>query len=114
MDTSAEKRRHPRLARELDLSLVLRPRAPGSHRGLHLYTRDISLTGISVILPEPIRPDTDVELWLTLEEGEPLCHLLGTVAWCGQVTGQWHAGIALELERGDGRAWASSFSESSS
>lgn len=109
MDTSAEKRRHPRIARELDLSLVLRPRAPGSRRGLHLHTRDISLTGISVILPEPIRPDTDVELWLTLDEGEPLCHLLGTVAWCGQVAGQWHAGIALELDGADGPAWQTRF-----
>ncbi|WP_111657011.1 PilZ domain-containing protein [Isoalcanivorax indicus] len=118
MATAKDKRRYPRTAHAVTLSLILRPRVPGSaeaSRGLHVSTHDISLAGISVLLPEPIRPDTDVELSLVLsEDDDRLCHLHGTVAWCGHSDGQLLAGIALDLERGDGRAWASSFSESSS
>ncbi|MCH8543032.1 MAG: PilZ domain-containing protein [Alcanivorax sp.] len=118
MATAKDKRRYPRTAREVALALILRPRIPGSpegSRGLHVSTRDISLAGISVLLPEPIRPDTDVELSLVLsEDDDRLCHLHGTVAWCGHTDGQLLAGIALDLARADGGRWARSFSESSS
>ncbi|MBZ2190543.1 PilZ domain-containing protein [Alcanivorax sp. JB21] len=113
MATAKDKRRYPRTAHEVALALILRPRIPGSpeaSRGLHVSTRDISLTGISVLLSEPIRPDTDVELSLVLEEdADSVCHLHGTVAWCGRNDGQLLAGIALDLERADGRTWAGCF-----
>lgn len=76
---------------------------------LSLTSHDISLAGISVELPAPIKPDTDVELWVVLLENDGTYHLYGTVAWCAAPEGHLLAGVALDLERGDGRLWAAHF-----
>ena len=47
-------------------------------------------------------------MYLPEKAGAPL-HLFGTVAWCAAPLGQWRAGIALDLERGDGGVWEARF-----
>ncbi|EKF73466.1 hypothetical protein A11A3_13515 [Alcanivorax hongdengensis A-11-3] len=114
METAKEHRRYPRSPREESLSLTLLPAGATSvdtEERLFLTTHDISLAGICVELPAPIRPDTDVELWIAMLHQRGTYHLYGTVAWCAAPEGQLLAGIALDLERGDGRLWASQFND---
>ncbi|MZR64043.1 PilZ domain-containing protein [Alcanivorax sp. DP30] len=112
MATAMENRRYPRIHREESLSLTLLPARSTSvsrEDRLYLTTQDVSVAGISVELPSPIRPDTDVELWVALLEEHGTYHLYGTVAWCAAPDGQLLAGIALDLERADGRLWSAHF-----
>ena len=107
-----ENRRHPRIHREESLSLTLLPSGSLSvspDDRLYLTPHDVSLAGISVELPAPIKPNTDVELWVALLEEHGTYHLYGTIAWCAAPEGQLLAGIALDLERADGRLWAAHF-----
>lgn len=107
-----EHRQHPRQPAPRGVALTLRPEHDGAadQEALHLLCRDLSRTGLGVSFPQPIPPDTDVELWVHVPErsGAPL-HLFGTVAWCAAPLGQWRAGIALDLERGDGGVWEARF-----
>ena len=50
-----------------------------------------------------------MEIWVALPERPAPLHLFGTVAWCAAPLGHWRAGIALNLERGDGGAWEARF-----
>ncbi|BAP14669.1 MAG: pilus assembly protein PilZ [Alcanivorax borkumensis] len=112
MATKIDNRRHPRINREENLSLTLLPAGSSSldpEDRLYLTSHDISLAGISVELPSPIKPDTDVELWVALLENYGTYHLYGTIAWCAAPEGHLLAGIALNLERADGRLWAAHF-----
>tara|TARA_B100000676_G_scaffold304571_1_gene357099 strand:- start:956 stop:1318 length:363 start_codon:yes stop_codon:yes gene_type:complete len=114
MATAMDNRRYPRTTREENLALTLLPNHSGSldpADRLYLTTHDVSLAGISVELPAPIKPNTDVELWLALLEKHGTYHLYGTVAWCAAPEGQLLAGIALDLERADGRLWAAHFDD---
>lgn len=114
MATALDNRRFPRTSREENLALTLLPSQSGSldpADRLYLSTHDISLAGISVELPAPIKPNTDVELWVALLEDHGTYHLYGTVAWCAAPEGQLLAGIALDLERADGRLWAAHFDD---
>lgn len=115
MATAMDNRRYPRIHREESLSLTLLPARSSSvsqEDRLYLTTHDVSLAGISVELPAPIRPNTDVELWIALLEEHGTYHLYGTVAWCAAPDGHLLAGIALDLERADGRLWATHFDDS--
>lgn len=110
MSSQEEQRHFPRSRPTDAVSLTLRrDPAAADQRPLHLLCRDVSLAGLGVVFPYAIAPDTDVELWVGISDrAEPL-HLFGTVAWCAAPNGQWQAGIALDLERGDGAAWAGRF-----
>ncbi|KZY38921.1 pilus assembly protein PilZ [Alcanivorax sp. HI0083] len=115
MATAMDNRRHPRISREESLSLTLLPAGSNSvapEDRLYLTTHDISLAGISVELPAPIKPNTDVELWVALLENHGTYHLYGTIAWCAAPEGHLLAGVALDLERADGRLWAAHFDTS--
>ena len=48
---------------------------------------------------------------MALLEEHGTYHLYGTVAWCAAPEGQLLAGIALDLERADGRLWAAHFDD---
>ncbi|MDX1804934.1 MAG: PilZ domain-containing protein [Alcanivorax sp.] len=112
METLNDSRRYPRTPRAESLSLTLLPagaRSLDADDRLFLTTRDISLAGICVELPAPIKPDTDVEIWVAMLHENGTFHLYGTIAWCAAPEGQLMAGIALELERADGRKWALQF-----
>lgn len=107
-----EQRRHLRHSSQAGVSLTLRPvQAPASDETLNLSCRDVSRAGLGVVFPYAIAPDTDVELWVRTATGESPLHLFGTVAWCAAPAGQWQAGIALDLERSDGDAWAARFDQ---
>jgi hypothetical protein len=94
------------------VSLTLRRDPPAAdEESLHLLCRDVSRTGLGVAFPHSITPDTDVELWVTLPGDERRLHLYGTIAWCAAPLGQWRAGIALNLERSDGRFWSARFDQ---
>lgn len=116
MPTIINKRRHPRIIYKAEVRLQLclaLTNSPSSVTKLDLLTRDISLAGISVELGSHIQPDTDVELWLTLEgHAQTAYHLHGTIAWCGEVEGGLIAGIALDLDKSDGDLWAKNFEKS--
>lgn len=111
-----DNRRYPRISREENLSLTLLPAGSSSldpEDRLYLTSHDISLAGISVELPAPIKPNTDVELWVALlEDHHGTYHLYGTIAWCAAPEGQLLAGVALDLEQADGRLWAAHFDTS--
>lgn len=116
MPSQEEHRHFPRSQPPRNVMLTLRQEAPTpvhntveDNEPLHLSCRDVSLTGLGVIFPYSIRPDTDVELWMRLPDDTVELHLFGTVAWCAAPGGEWQAGIALDLERSDGATWAAHF-----
>ncbi|GAA5125220.1 PilZ domain-containing protein [Alloalcanivorax gelatiniphagus] len=110
MGASDEHRQHPRHDAPGGVTLILRPERGDDQEPLELLCRDLSRTGLGVRFPHSIPPDTDVELWVHLPEpGAGTLHLFGTVAWCAAPLGQWRAGIALNLERGDGAGWEARF-----
>ena len=114
METVSNNRRYPRTPRAESLSLTLLPAGSSSldpDDRLYLTSRDISLAGICVELPAPIKPDTDVEVWVAMLHENGTFHLYGTIAWCAAPEGQLRAGIALDLERADGRKWAQQFGQ---
>ncbi len=104
-----EHRPHPRHRAPRGVALTLRREAGDDEEPLHLLCRDVSRNGLGVAFPHPITPDTDVEIWVALPERPAPLHLFGTVAWCAAPLGHWRAGIALNLERGDGGAWEARF-----
>ena len=112
MSSQQEHRHHPRRDPPRGVSLTLRRDPPAAdEEALHLLCRDVSRTGLGVAFPHSITPDTDVELWVTLPGDERRLHLYGTIAWCAAPLGQWRAGIALNLERSDGRFWSARFDQ---
>ncbi|ASK34486.1 pilus assembly protein PilZ [Alcanivorax sp. N3-2A] len=107
MRSQDDQRQAPRHA-QADIRLTLRlEQGAADQEPMILNCRDISRAGLGVIFPHAIAPDTDVELWI--DGGGRHLHLFGTVAWCAAPAGQWQAGIALNLERSDGGAWADRF-----
>lgn len=109
MASQEEHRQHPRHQPPGGVALTLRREAGDGGEPLHLLCRDVSRTGLGVTFPHAITPDTDVELWVSLPDRAAPLHLFGTVAWCAAPLGQWHAGIALDLERSDGGVWEARF-----
>lgn len=110
MPPQEEHRRFPRCrTTSSDISLKLVEEAAPAEVPLRLWCRNVSPTGLGVVFPRSIRPDTDVELWIKLPDDHTGLHLYGTVAWCAAPEGEWQAGIALNLERGDGASWATRF-----
>ena len=112
MSSQEEHRHFPRSRPPRNVSLTLQRQPPTADQApLHLLCRDVSLAGLGVVFPYPITPDTDVELWIRLPDDVAELHLFGTVAWCAAPDGRWEAGIALDLERSDGAAWAAHFDQ---
>lgn len=109
MTSAINQRRHPRIPRVESLSLTIMNTDSIDPERLFVSSRDVSLSGISVSLPAPIKPNTDVEIWVALLQERATYHLYGTVAWCAAPDGELIAGIALDLERADGRLWSSLF-----
>lgn len=113
MSSQQEHRHFPRSRPPCNVSLTLQGQVPAANQApLQLPCRDVSLTGLGVVFPYAIAPDTDVELWVRLPDAPTELHLFGTVAWCAAPDGEWQAGIALDLERDDGAAWAAHFDPS--
>lgn len=110
MHSTDDQRQAPRHPLKADVSLTLKlEQDTADQEAMTLVCRDISRAGLGVIFPHAIAPDTDVELWIDGSGAGPELHLFGTVAWCAAPAGQWQAGIALNLERSDGDAWAARF-----
>lgn len=110
MGSPEEHRHHRRHHAPSDVALTLR-RETGNDAPLQLLCRDVSRNGLGVTFPQAIRPDTDVELWVSLPDRDAPLHLFGTVAWCAAPLGHWRAGIALDLERSDGQVWRARFDD---
>lgn len=112
MTNVRELRRHPRFVQDAQVSLSTeRPLALADDyvEPLALQGHDLSLAGISLELPVPLSPNTDVALVVTLPQLSSPFKLFGTVAWCAAPRGNIVAGIALDLSRADGDRWAALF-----
>jgi PilZ domain-containing protein len=89
-----ENRQHPRYALDIDCTIM----ALGAT--LHARTRNLSRSGISCMVLEPLSPGTEVmfEMALTFgpnEFSEPI-RLAATVMWCTRVVEAWQVGARFD------------------
>ena len=106
---SSDKRRHPRLPREEPLSIRLL--IPGEKAGdspLQIYgsSIDMSASGLQLQLDHELKPGQALEVWIVLVDDHDAYNLTGQVTWSKPAENGGHvAGIALDLDGPDIRAW---------
>ena len=106
---SSDKRRHPRLPREEPLSIrLLIPSDKAGSAPLQIYgsSVDMSATGLQLQLDHELEIGQALEVWIVLVDDHDAYNLTGKVTWSKPSEAGGHvAGIALDLDCPDIRAW---------
>ena len=113
MTAFSPERQHPRYAIELECQI--RRAGAGGTATIHGRSRNLSLSGVSCIVLEPIEISTMVEMEIALFFGgnsfsEPL-RIDATIVWCTRVSGGYQIGAKFANVRAPLRDCLTLFTE---
>lgn len=105
----SDKRRHPRLPREEPLSIrLVIPSDKTGEKSTQIYgsSVDMSASGLQLQLDHELKAGQQLEIWIVLVDDHDAYNLHGEVTWSRPAEqGGWLAGIVLDMNSPDFRAW---------